>query len=165
MSEKRIIEFYKKVLGIKTNKKEIYIKAITHKSYNSLLNNERLEFLGDAVLDLVISKHLFKKHPYACEGYLTIEKSKYVCRKNLNNIADKLIGKKIIRHNSRVLSSNMLGNTLESIIGALYVDKGIKDCERFIYKYILCFEKKTYLEKIFRKIKILIFYDKKVKIT
>ncbi len=156
MSDKQIKDFYRDALGIKTNEKEIYLKAITHKSYSNSSNNERLEFLGDAVLDLIVSQQLFIKNKDANEGFLSIEKSKYVSRENLNNIAEKILNKNVIKHRSSYLSKNMLGNTLESIIGALFVDKGIKHCEKFIIKHILQFKRERLilnkLEKIINKV-------------
>ena len=163
MSEKQITEFYKKVLGVKTNNKEIYIKAITHKSYDNTLNNERLEFLGDSVLDLIVSQHLFIKNEEANEGFLSIEKSKYVSRKNLNKIAERILTQHLIKHKSSYLSKNMLGNTLESIIGAIYLDKGLKECEKFILKHIMKNKKENKLIKKTKIIYNLIFNAKKTK--
>ena len=65
MSDKQISDFYRDALGIKTNEREIYFRAVTHKSYNNSTNNERLEFLGDAVLDLIVSQQLFSKNTQA----------------------------------------------------------------------------------------------------
>ena len=126
MSDKQISDFYRDSLGIKTNEKEIYFRAVTHKSYNNSTNNERLEFLGDAVLDLIVSQQLFVKNKDASEGFLSIEKSKYVSRENLNKVAERILNKNVIKHKSSYLSKNMLGNTLESIIGAIYIDKGMQ---------------------------------------
>ena len=164
MSEKQITEFYKEVLGVKTNNKEIYIKAITHKSYDNTLNNERLEFLGDSVLDLIVSQQLFFKNEEANEGFLSIEKSKYVSRENLNKVAERILNKNVIKHKSNYLSENMLGNTLESIIGAIYIDKGMLACEKFILKHILQFKTERVLSKNLFKIINKFFYDKKTKV-
>ena len=90
LSDKQIIDFYRDALGIKTNENEIYLRAVTHKSYNNSTNNERLEFLGDAVLDLIVSQQLFVKNKDANEGFLSIEKSKYVSRENLNKVAERI---------------------------------------------------------------------------
>ena len=165
MSDKKIIDFYREELGIKTNEKEIYLKAVTHKSYNHSSNNERLEFLGDAVLDLIVSKQLFVKNKDANEGFLSIEKSKYVSRENLNKVAERILNKNVIKHKSNYLSENMLGNTLESIIGAIYIDKGILACEKFILKHILQFKTERVLSKNLFKIINKFFYDKKTKVN
>ena len=163
MSDKQITDFYRNALGIKTNEKEIYLRAVTHKSYNNSTNNERLEFLGDAVLDLIVSQQLFVKNKDASEGFLSIEKSKYVSRENLNRVAEKILNKNLIKHKSSYLSKNMLGNTLESIIGAIYIDKGMRACEKFILKHILQVKTEGFLLKNLSRIINKIFYDKKTK--
>ena len=164
MSDKQITDFYREALGIKTNEKEIYFRAVTHKSYNSSTNNERLEFLGDAVLDLIVSKQLFINNKDAGEGFLSIEKSKYVSRENLNKVAERILNKNVIKHKSNYLSKNMLGNTLESIIGAIYIDKGLRACEKFILKHILQFKVERNFFKNLSKIINKNFYDKKTKV-
>ena len=165
MSDKQITDFYRDALGIKTNEKEIYLRAVTHKSYNNSTNNERLEFLGDAVLDLIVSQQLFVKNKDANEGFLSIEKSKYVSRENLNKVAERILNKNVIKHKSSYLSKNMLGNTLESIIGAIYIDKGMPACEKFILKHILQFKTESFLLNNLSKIINKIFYDKKTKVN
>ena len=165
MSDKQITDFYRNALGIKTNEKEIYFRAVTHKSYNNSTNNERLEFLGDAVLDLIVSQQLFVKNKDASEGFLSIEKSKYVSRENLNRVAERILNKNVIKHKSSYLSKNMLGNTLESIIGAIYIDKGMQACEKFILKHILQFKTEGFLLKNLSRIINKIFYDKKTKVN
>tara|TARA_A100001035_G_scaffold241815_1_gene207966 strand:- start:956 stop:1477 length:522 start_codon:yes stop_codon:yes gene_type:complete len=163
--EKQITNFYRDSLGIKTNEKDIYLKAITHKSYNNISNNERLEFLGDAVLDLIVSQQLFFKNKEASEGFLSIEKSKYVSRENLNKVAERILNKNLIKHKSNYLSNNMLGNTLESIIGAIYIDKGMPTCEKFILKHILHVKEEKFYWKKIGKIINKFFNDKKTKVS
>jgi len=165
LSDKQISDFYRDTLGIKTNEKEIYFRALTHKSYNNFKNNERLEFLGDAVLDLIVSQQLFVKNKDASEGFLSIEKSKYVSRENLNRVAERILNKNVIKHKSSYLSKNMLGNTLESIIGAIYIDKGMQTCEKFILKHILQVKTEGVLLKNLSRIINKIFYDKKTKVN
>ena len=165
MSDKQITDFYRNALGIKTNEKEIDLRAVTHKSYNNSTNNERLEFLGDAVLDLIVSQQLFVKNKDASEGFLSIEKSKYVSRENLNRVAERILNKNVIKHKRSYLSKNMLGNTLESIIGAIYIDKGMRACEKFILKHILQFKTEGILLKNLSRIINKIFYDKKTKVN
>ena len=165
MSDKQISDFYRDTLGIKTNEKEIYFRAVTHKSYNNFKNNERLEFLGDAVLDLIVSQQLFIKNKNANEGFLSIEKSKYVSRENLNKVAERILNKNVIKHKSSYLSKNMLGNTLESIIGAIYIDKGMQTCEKFIIKHILQFKTDRFFLKNVSQIINKFFYEKKTKVS
>ena len=98
------------------------------------INNERLEFLGDAILDSLVAEYLFHKYPDKEEGFLTQTRSKIVNRENLNNIAIKLgIGDMIItkmpKENHR---SVVYGDALEALIGALYLDKGYKEPKKIV---------------------------------
>ena len=89
-NKKQIKKFVKKAAGISIKNYEYYIKAFTHKSIDSINNNERLEFLGDAILSSVVAQHLFKKFPDKKEGELSQLLSTIVNRKKLNNIADEI---------------------------------------------------------------------------
>jgi len=130
------------ITGIKSRKKEIYILAVTHSSsIAKKYSNERLEFLGDAVLDTVIAEFLFKKYPFKDEGFLTNIRSRIVNRESLNSIARKLGLNEIIQHNTRTdiskKKSSIHGNALEALIGAIYLDKGFKGSKKFIYSKII----------------------------
>lgn len=103
--------------------------ALTHRSIrdNADQNNERLEYLGDAVLGAVIADYLFKKYPYKEEGFLTEMRSKMVNRQQLNDIAVKMGLKKITEFNrldNALRISHIFGNTLEALVGAIFLDKG-----------------------------------------
>ena len=87
------------ILGYKTKKPELFKLALLHKSIKSEESNERLEFLGDAVLGLIVAKYLFKLYPFKDEGFLTKIRSKIVNRESLNNIGRKIGLKKIININ------------------------------------------------------------------
>lgn len=103
-------------------------------------NNERLEFLGDAVLSSIIAHHLFRKYPYKGEGFLTEMRSKMVNRQKLNEIALKMGLKKITFYNkfdNALKSSQIFGNTLEAVIGAVYLDLGYKKTSRWVEEYII----------------------------
>ncbi len=103
-------------------------------------NNERLEFLGDAVLSSIIANFLFKKYPYRGEGFLTEMRSKMVNRQMLNDIALKMGLKKITIYNKldRALkSSQIFGNTLEALIGAVFLDKGYKKTQVWVEQHII----------------------------
>jgi len=124
---------------------ELYEKAFIHKSTNQIdsegraLNNERLEYLGDAILGCVIAEHLFKEYPDQKEGFLTKMRSKIVNGENLGNLADKMgivpliqtqaIGDHTLKHIS--------GDAFEALIGAVFMDKGYAKTRRFILKKIL----------------------------
>jgi len=124
-------------LAFKLKNDPTYQQALIHKSANKELNNERLEFLGDAVLNITVTEHLFKKYPKKDEGFLSKKRAFLVARKQLNTIGKKLINKLEIKHKNQTISPNMYGNTLEAIIGVMYIDKGIKKTQKFIYKKII----------------------------
>lgn len=130
----------KKILGFKPKNIEIYRKAFLHRSLNlkddagNPLNYERLEFLGDAMLGTIISKHLYNEVPNGDEGYLTKMRSKIVSRKHLNELGKDLNLIKYVQ--SRIPKShfgdNIHGNVFEALVGAIYLDKGYRYCEKFI---------------------------------
>lgn len=137
-----------KIIGDTISNKNIYVEALIHRSFleeNEQYNfsNERLEFLGDSVLNLVIGEYLFNKFPNEEEGFLTKVRAKMVNRNALSLVAEKLnMGElliisssvpKSITHNSK----SMLSDALEALIGAIYLDKGLETCQTFIQKNIL----------------------------
>lgn len=120
----------------------LYKIALSHRSVREGAdeNNERLEFLGDAVLSSIIAHHLFRKYPYKGEGFLTEMRSKMVNRQKLNEIALKMGLKKITFYNkfdNALKSSQIFGNTLEAVIGAVYLDLGYKKTSRWVEEYII----------------------------
>ncbi|MEZ5045757.1 MAG: ribonuclease III [Chitinophagaceae bacterium] len=130
------------LLGFTPTNIGLYELALCHSSNNknSLENNERLEFLGDAILGAIIGEHLFNKYPTKPEGYLTDMRSKIVNRKTLNQIAMKLGLKGLMKFNEQdyfLHSSLIFGNALEALIGAIYIDKGYTKTRAFIRKRIL----------------------------
>ena len=130
------------VLGIKPGNYSLYYTALSHRSVkeNSDENNERLEYLGDAVLSTVIADYLFKRYPYKGEGFLTEMRSKMVNRQQLNEIALKMGVKKLTLYNkfdNFLKGSQIFGNTLEALVGAVYLDKGYKKTQRWIVKQII----------------------------
>ena len=107
----------------------MYRVAFTHRSVDEHAeeNNERLEYLGDAILSGIVADYLFKKYPYREEGFLTEMRSKMVNRNKLNEIALKMGLKKITYYNkfdNSLKVSQIFGNTLEALVGAIYLDKG-----------------------------------------
>ncbi len=120
----------------------MYKIALSHRSVREGAdeNNERLEFLGDAVLSSIIAHHLFKKYPYKGEGFLTEMRSKMVNRQKLNEIAVKMGLKKITFYNkfdNALKSSQIFGNTLEAVIGAVYLDIGYKRTAKWVEQIII----------------------------
>ncbi len=128
------------ILGFKPKDISIYKKAFLHRSVNQKdqqgnpMNYERLEFLGDAMLGTIISKHLYNEVPGGDEGYLTKMRSKIVSRKHLNELGKDLnlihfVESKIPKSH---FGDNIHGNVFEALVGAIYLDRGYKYCEQFI---------------------------------
>ena len=129
--------FLKESCNLFPKKEKIYEEAFTHSSLNKLFNYERLEFLGDAVLNSIVSEYLYKKSPQKNEGSLSQQRSIIIGRKNLNKIGRELIPEKIIKHNLKTVSKNIYGNILEALIGAIYLDSGYYKARIFVVKKIL----------------------------
>lgn len=132
--------FIRKLIGANPKNLNLYKLAFTHKSHNKnhLLNNERLEFLGDAILDSIISDILYKRFPYKSEGELTQYRSNVVKRASLNSIAISLgINEMLLTAPSANISERMYGDMLEAFIGALYLDKGYRFTFRFVKHKII----------------------------
>lgn len=135
----------KKILAFKPGDITIYKEAFTHRSMNttntegSPQNYERLEFLGDAVLGSVIAAHLFKKVPGGNEGYLTKMRSKVVSREHLNELGRDLNLIALVKTNipTKQFGENIHGNVFEALVGAIYLDKGYRDCEKFIHHRVI----------------------------
>lgn len=135
----------KKILGFKPKNLSLYETAFTHRSTNEKnesgqpQNYERLEFLGDAMLGAVIAAHLYKKVPEGNEGYLTKMRSKVVSREHLNELGRDLNLVKLLKSSvpTQQFSGNINGNVFEALVGAIYLDRGIKYCEKFIQKRVI----------------------------
>ncbi len=130
------------ILGYNPGNLQLYKTALSHRSVKESndQNNERLEFLGDAVLSSVVADYLFKKYPYKGEGFLTEMRSKMVNRATLNEIALKMGLKKITLFNkgdNGLKISQIFGNTLEALLGAIYLDLGYRKTQRWIMKRII----------------------------
>ena len=138
------LRFYR-ILGFYPRNIQLYEQAIIHRSLSvkskegQWMNNERLEFLGDAVLDTVVADILYRKYRGKREGFLTNTRSKIVKRETLNKLAveiglDRLI-KFTLRHSSH--NNYMCGNAFEALIGAIYLDRGYAACMDFMEHRII----------------------------
>lgn len=131
------------ILGFTPANLGIFKLAFSHKSTNSekayaIQNNERLEYLGDAVLGTIVAEYLFKKYPNSNEGFLTKMRSKIVKRKSLNKIGDKMgLDVLLAEYNQTRLSRSMLGNAVEALVGAIYLESGYQNTKRFIVRKVL----------------------------
>ena len=141
--DKDLAKRLRPLLGFVPSNLSIFKLAFAHKSTQSeksypLQNNERLEYLGDAVLGTIVAEYLFKKYPNADEGFLTKMRSKIVKRKTLNRIADDMgIDVVLQENNDTRLSESMKGNALEALVGAIYLEKGFDTTRDIVVKKIL----------------------------
>lgn len=132
-----------RVLGFYPKNIPLYQQAFRHKStLNETANepfksNERLEFLGDAILDVIISDYLFQKFPYKNEGFLSQLRSKLVSRQFLNNLALKIGLKDLIESRLNKESYSIYGDALEALIGAIYLDKDYRHAQKFVLEKLL----------------------------
>lgn len=130
------------VLGFTPGHLNLYRTALSHRSVKEGAdeNNERLEYLGDAILSGVVADYLFKRYPYKGEGFLTEMRSKMVNRQTLNEVALKMGLRKITYYNKSDNSlkvSQIFGNTLEALVGAIYLDQGYDRTRRWVFQRIV----------------------------
>ena len=146
---------YSNLVGFKVGNKKLYELAFTHSSLNQydhngqILNNERLEFLGDAVLELAMTQIVYKRYPNAKEGQLTSIRSSLVSRQTLNNLSASLKLENYI--NAKNLSANnvnIYGNSFEALLGAIFLDKGYAVAYNFVERV---FSETAKVDKILRK--------------
>ena len=139
--DQKIIKAILFLFGFEPVNINLYKLALLHKSKNKNESNERLEYLGDAVLNLIVAEYLFKKYPFKDEGFLTKIRSKIVSRESLNNLGRKVGLKELINFkNVNEYSKNynsLYGDALEAIIGAVYLDVGFEYCQEYIVKNII----------------------------
>lgn len=136
---------FSKVLGFCPDRIELYQEAVTHRSSSvrspkgRWINNERLEFLGDAILDAIVADILYKEFEYKKEGFLTSMRSRIVQRETLNKLAVELGLDKLIVSSTRNLAhnTNIYGDALEAIIGAIYLDQGYRVAKSFVFETMI----------------------------
>lgn len=136
---------YKSILGFTPHKPEYYDAAFTHRSlgrkdkFGHKVNYERLEYLGDAILGAVIADYLYRHAPQGDEGYLTQMRSKIVSRAQLNVIGKDMHLDEIIKcaFPKGKLPDAVFGDTMEALIGAIYLDRGYSKCQKFILRRII----------------------------
>lgn len=156
-----------KKLKTKFKSKDLLMQAFVHRSYLNenpdlkFSHNERLEFLGDAVLELVVTEYLFKKYPDKSEGELTTWRAALVNAKMLSEIAqnldfnDFLLLSKGESKETGKARQFILANTIEAFIGSLYMDRGLDACEKFIKNNVLSELPRVLKERLFRDAKSL----------
>lgn len=131
-----------KIIQYKFKDQQLLTEALTHKSYKQPYNNERLEFLGDAVLDLVVGEYLYKKFPTAHEGTLSKIRASLVNEEGFNKLAKSLnLGKFILLSNAEEnndgrVKASLLSNAFEALIGALYLEAGLEKVRKISIQLI-----------------------------
>lgn len=144
--EKELYSSLYHILGFYPRNIRFYKQALLHKSssvkgeHGKWINNERLEFLGDAILDAVVGDVVFRRFEGKKEGFLTNARSKIVQRETLNKVAVEIGLHKLIKysiHANNSHNNNMCGNAFEALIGAIYLDRGYNCCMQFMQERIL----------------------------
>lgn len=144
-SDKNLSSSIKNIFGFYPSNVYLYQLAFRHKSasrqfVNGLkVSNERLEYLGDAVLSSLVADYLFKKFPYKDEGFLTEMRSRIVSRIQLNKLSKKLGFDKLIKVEafSNVHGKSLYGDAFEAFVGALYIDKGYSYTKKIIIRRVI----------------------------
>ena len=146
--ERKLIHAVKQITGNTPRNVELYSLAMKHTSVAKVSplgirqSNERLEYLGDAILGAVVAEYLFKKFPYKNEGFLTEIRSRIVNREALNNLAIKIGLNHLVEYDTRrkknsLSHKSLYGDAMEAFIGAYYLDRGFKPARKFIIKKLL----------------------------
>lgn len=144
-SDKKLISAIQNIAGIRPGNLELYRLATLHSSIvkengkGFKENNERLEYLGDAVLGATVADFLFKKFPFKSEGFLTEMRSRIVNRESLNLLGRKIGIDRIVQFDQKntQLQQVILGNTLEALVGAIYLDRGYLRAKRFVINKLI----------------------------
>lgn len=138
------LSFLKPILGFKPKNIHFYQKAFTHSSSKKVVNGkifnyERLEFLGDAIIDTIVAAYLYDVSPLKDEGYLTKMRSKIVSRENLNKLGEELDFLPFVQSNvsQDKFGKNIYGNVYEALVGAVFLDKGYDVCAKFVTQTLL----------------------------
>jgi len=153
------IETLEQNLGYEFKDKKLIIEALTHKSYKQPYDNERLEFLGDAVLDLVVGEYLFKRFKKSDEGKLSKIRASLVNETGFDKLAHALhLGEYIMLSNAEENNggrekSSLLSNAFEAIMGAIYLEAGLKEVEKIAIGLIEANYEDISLDSLFRDFK------------
>lgn len=142
-SDHRLVQYLEKKLNYRPKNINLFVKALTHKSYSNtrenVESNERLEYLGDTVIDLIVAQYLYEKFPKKDEGYLTKVKAKIVNRKMLAYIGGEMELANYIRYRKgrSIRIQTIEGNALEALIGAVYLDSNFETVKSIFENYII----------------------------
>jgi len=158
-NRKQKIEALEKILGYKFKDQKLIIEALTHKSYKQPYDNERLEFLGDAVLDLIVGEYLYKKFSSSAEGNLSKIRASLVNEAGFDKLARALkLGSYIFLSNAEDNNggrekSSLLSNAFEAVMGAIYLESGLEVVQKIAIRLIEDNHKDISLDSLFRDFK------------
>jgi len=156
---KKRIELLEKTLGYKFKTDKLIIEALTHKSHKQPYDNERLEFLGDAVLDLVVGEYLFNKFPTSDEGKLSKIRASLVNESGFDklarsiNLGDFIHLSNAEENNGGREKSSLLSNAFEAIMGAIYLESGLKQVQKIAIELIEKNHEDISLDSLFKDYK------------
>lgn len=143
-ADRPIVDFCRVNFGFTPRKLELYRIALTHKSkstedHGHRVNNERLEYLGDAVLSTIIAEYLYRRYPYQGEGFLTEMRSKIVSRASLNKLAKEIGLTDLVDYNrmQQGVFKSLGGDTFEALMGAIYLEHGYRFTKRLILHHVV----------------------------
>lgn len=143
-SEKKLRQSFRLITGFTPNNLALYKQAMRHSSVASTNDRgikdsyERLEYLGDAILGMIVAEYLFAQYPFEEEGFLTEIRSKIVNRESLNRLAQKIGLKELVKYNKHSRTHrSVYGDCMEALIGAVYLDHGFQSCKTFVNKKLL----------------------------
>ena len=157
-----------RILDYNFKDKDLLHRALTHKSFSNNTNNEKLEFLGDRVLGLIISKELIAKYPEEKEGIIDKKYANLVNKKTCADIAKKINIKKFIylgssHKNLERSADKILSDCLEALVGSIFLDGGLKSSEKFIFKFWGSYIDKSIITLVDSKTKLQEYSLKKFK--
>ncbi|MEO9966874.1 MAG: ribonuclease III [Reichenbachiella sp.] len=146
--DRKFATLLKRIVGFNPSNLKLYALAMRHSSLAQesrkgfLESNERLEYLGDAVLGMAVAEYLFNKYPFKHEGFLTEVRSRLVNREHLNQLAKKIGLADVIKYNGQLKANgqsfkSIYGDALEALVGAIYLDKGYLNTKSFIFKKLI----------------------------
>jgi len=165
---KNYLNKIEKTIKVKFNNKKLLLKSFIHKSFNNDENNEKLEFLGDRVIGLIISKKLLSMFPNESEGIIDKKFANLVNKETCAKVAEKLNLKKFIKtgnsyKNLHGPQKKIMSDTCEALIGSVYLDQGLPIVERFVLNNWKLFIENSHITTIDSKTKLQEFSLKKFK--
>jgi ribonuclease-3 len=141
-TEKEVYNYIRAMFGVRPKHVDLYIMALTHRSLSrknnihANIDNERLEYLGDAVLDMIAAEYLFKRFPLLSEGALTEMRSRMVCRDQLNKISREIGLHTLVKINEHVHSKSANGDAFEAFTGALFLELGYEKTKKILLQKV-----------------------------